>query len=132
MKDVGRMIGKLVPIALGVLLSLQVAAQPRGEGKPDPEKRLERLTEALSLTTDQQAEIRKVDAKFHESMKAMRESGKDREAMRPEAEKMRKEYDTDYKEILTAEQYEKFEELRKKRSKGERPQGQRPQGPPPR
>ncbi len=49
--------------------------QMQGRGGMDPERQLQMLTERLSLTSDQQAQVKTILAEQHQKMQALRESG---------------------------------------------------------
>lgn len=114
-------------LALGLFMAVDGWAQPREDRRePDPERRIENLTKVLSLSSDQASEIRDVESNFMENMKALKDKGLSREEMRPEVKKLRDAKDTEYKDILTEDQYTKFVELRDSREQ----KGSRNGGPP--
>ncbi len=96
-----------------VALSTSIAmAQPPQGKQPSAEERVEQLKESLDLSDEQTSKI----LELQENRK-MPERG-DREAMK----KMMEQEKSDMKEILTEEQYEKWEEMLSKQRPGGRPQ----------
>jgi Spy/CpxP family protein refolding chaperone len=98
-----------------------------GRGFGTPEERLKRLTEALTLTQEQQDKVKAIYAKNEETFKAAREKGRNMteeertkfgEAMRAQNEEIQA--------LLTPEQKEKYKNLRPQG--GRRGEG-RPGGP---
>ncbi|HUF89251.1 MAG TPA: hypothetical protein VMR66_04650 [Gemmatimonadota bacterium] len=107
-------IGRWTGIAAG-LVALAVASPAQaqdGSARPghDPEKRIERLTEALDLTDAQIAEIQAIFAEQVERRQELKASG-DREAMRAH---MRQTHER-MASVLTEEQREKLGTLREHR-----------------
>lgn len=109
---------------LALLLSLTFAqAQgPRGGGPADrtPEEIAERqtkaMTEHLELDEAQVTKIKEVNLAFAQKMKANRDQAdKEREAMRETAEGTRKEHAEALKNVLTEEQFQKWESAREGR-----------------
>ena len=103
---------------------------PRGGAPRDP---VAMLTSALSLTSDQQSEIKVIFDVWRLKMDAVMEdttlSSEDRMAKMKE---LRASMDAAIKAILTADQQKKFDELQKNRP--QRPGGRQhgpPPGPPP-
>lgn len=111
-------IGRWTGIAAGVMAlavaSPALAQEGRARHAPDPEKRIERLTEALDLTDAQAAEIRSIFAEQAEKRQELRTSG-DREAMRAH---MRETHER-MASVLTDAQREKLGTLHERR--GEKP-----------
>lgn len=123
-------IGRWTGIAAG-LMALAVASPALAQdasARPghDPEKRIERLTEALDLTDAQIAEIRSIFAEQAEKRQELKAGG-DREAMRAH---MRQTHER-MVSVLTEEQREKLGTLREHRDKkhekhdGDHPRHQR-------
>jgi len=107
-------IGRWTGIAAG-LVALAVASPALaqdGEARPrhDPEKRIERLAEALDLTDAQTTQIRSIFAEQADTRQELKESG-DREAMRAH---MRETHER-IASVLTEEQREKLGTLREHR-----------------
>jgi len=99
---------------------------PEGRGpKKSPEERAEmitkRMTKELALTPEQQTKVKAIVLK----------RAQERDAKIKEGKTLRDKVDTDFKLILTADQYKKYEqekaEMKKKR---EQKKGQRPPAPP--
>ena len=95
-----------------------------GRGFGTPEERLKRLTEALTLTQEQQDKVKAIFAKNEETFKAAREKGRNMteeertkfgEAMRAQNEEIQA--------LLTPEQKEKYKDMAQRRG-GDRPRGE--------
>lgn len=111
---------KLMMIAMAAIFTsvgANAMAQGPQEGQqreqPTVEQRVEQMKEQLELSDEQCAQIME-----YESNIKMPERG-DRDAMK----KMMEERDAKYKEILTEEQYTKFQKMQQQRrgQQGERP-----------
>ena len=94
--------------------------QRRGRGNMDPKEFAQRQTtqmkQSLNLTAEQLPKIEKLNLEYAEKMKVVRDqAGDDREVMRSKVMEMMKEKDGKLKEILTVEQWTKFEADRKER-----------------
>lgn len=113
-------------ILLALLISINTFAQ-RGSAKGDPEARATKmtahLTEALELSDEQATKIKAIHLKYGERIQALREQG-DRDKTRAAMQQMRADIDSEIKQVLTAEQAAKFEEMPKYR-KGKRGKGKR-------
>ena len=99
--------------------------QGRGNRDMDPkefaERQTSRMKESLELTAGQLPKVEKLNLEYAEKMKEARDqAGEDREAMRSKMMEMIKEKDAKLKEILTAEQWTKFEADRKERMQNRR------------
>ncbi len=110
------MFRKLLTFAITVILlsAINLYAQPKGgRGKGlDMEKRLEELTEKLSLTDDQAASIKTILEDMDSEMKVMFENGRpDRDKM----DELRTETGKKIMKILTEEQQVKYKELLEER-----------------
>lgn len=111
------------PILVMIIFTFDAFAQQgqggRGRGyNMDPKEMAERQTnqmkETLVLTADQLPKVEALNRKYAEKMKAARnEADGDRESMRSTMMAMGKEKDVELKNILTAEQYTKWEEWRR-------------------
>jgi Spy/CpxP family protein refolding chaperone len=100
-----------------VMFSLSTFAQPR----MSPQERVKALTERLSLTKDQAAQIEKIYIQAQDQMKKMNEDGKtDRTAMR----KMMEDTQTQVNNVLDDKQKVEFKKMQDERRKGM--QGQKP------
>lgn len=122
-------ISLLAAVAAGVLIALAPTvraedkpAKPAGErpaGGPRGGQRgdqLKKMAEELNLTADQKA-------KLQEALKAQAENRKDLKDATPEERRAamkeaREKMDAKFKEILTAEQYAKWEKLRQENRPG--------------
>ena len=100
-----------------------------GPGNFDPEemaqRQVDRLTEQLDLSKDQQKQVYDLNIENFENMQSMRgqrDGGGDFEAMREQMQKAREEQNNKMKAILTDEQWEKYEayqeEMRARRGQG--------------
>lgn len=100
----------------------------RGGFGGTPEERVKRLTDQLTLTTEQADKIKAIYTKYDEETKALREKGRD---ATPEERTKLREFTTKQQEevaaILTDEQKKKQQELRPGRGQGG-PGGQGGQG----
>ena len=107
--------GVITAIALGSLIAFSnlATAQEGKEGKKkggmSVEQQMERMTEALKLTDEQKP---KVEAVLKESAKK-REELRDvpQDERRDKAQAIREAQDKKMKEILTSEQYEKYQAM---------------------
>ncbi|HVY68998.1 MAG TPA: hypothetical protein VHH73_03680 [Verrucomicrobiae bacterium] len=88
-----------------------------------PEEQMKRLTEELKLNDDQAGKLKPI---FEEQRKAMAEMRKDtslaQEDRRKKMRELREASDTKIKAILTSEQFEKYEKLRRGQGGGRRRQ----------
>jgi protein CpxP len=100
---------------------------PEGRRGPNPEERLKRLTETLSLTTDQQSQIKGFMQAEKTKMDALRDdTSVEGEAKREKAMQIRKDTQTSIRGVLTADQQTKFDKMQAEmKTRGER------RGPPP-
>jgi hypothetical protein len=113
---------RFLHIALsGLLVALPLVASAgegrHGEGKRhhDPEARLERMTEHLNLTAEQQAELQPILEQQAESFRAMRErkeAGESREQLRADMHAQRDADTAEIEAILDEEQVAEFRERR--------------------
>ena len=89
----------------------QIALQQRGMGALMDEK----VIKVLKITSEQTEEIKTVNDGMREKIVArMRELGGDRDKMREEFAKVRKEIDEETLAVLTSDQKKKFEEMKGK------------------
>jgi periplasmic protein CpxP/Spy len=121
--------GCIAAITLGAMLmftSSAMAQAQQGRGQRGPDAQLERLTTELKLDDKQKARVKVV---LDETMKKMQElrgdSGQSPEDRRAKMQSIRQESGKKMKEILTAEQFKKYEELQAQRGGQGRPQGER-------
>lgn len=116
-------LGLLAALTLSGLVActLPAMAQDSGQGKRDGrmniERQLERMTTQLNLTPEQKPKVKAVleerNKKFQEKMPQLRDLPREERAekMRPITEETNKKL----KAILTADQYKKYEEMRRER-----------------
>lgn len=107
-------------IVLSLLLAMSVSfmnAQQRTP--PSAEERAknqtERLNNLLTLSDDQKTKIQTINLELAKKMDEQMGNRGDREAMRAKMQEMDTERTKKYKEVLTDEQFKKYEEDRKKR-----------------
>ncbi|MFA6564906.1 MAG: hypothetical protein WCV00_23575 [Verrucomicrobiia bacterium] len=133
-----RTVSKAVIVALACAASLGLAqaqtqpppppdgCPPPGVGPRDP---VAMLTTEMSLTSDQQTEIKAIFEVSHLKMEAvMEDTTLSKEAKMAKMKELRTSTDTAIRALLTADQQTKFDELQKKRQRGP---GGRHHGPPP-
>lgn len=100
---------------------------PPGGGPGMEARRLEMLTKRLSLTTDQQAQVKAILDDNQKQMQALRDdSSTSREEKRPKMMELRKATDEKIRAVLTDEQKTKFDamqaEMRDRMRQGPPPQ----------
>jgi hypothetical protein len=110
-------------LILALFMSLTALAQPQ---RMSPQERTDQLAKELGLTAEQKAKVLDVFTQQQKNMPKPGEGG-DFDAMREKMMKMREERNAKLKEILTKEQYAKYEKMAPPRRGG--PGG--PGGPPP-
>ncbi|MDR5591980.1 hypothetical protein [Christiangramia sp. SM2212] len=122
---------KLITVVF-LFLGISVFAQERGAARAEISQdematlRAKRLVMQLDLNTDQEEKLKKLFAKRIEANKELKEEiQKNKDADRAEKAEMRKErmemneeQKAELREILTEEQYIKWEQLQEKRRKG--------------
>jgi Spy/CpxP family protein refolding chaperone len=87
-------------------------------GFPTIEQQMERMTEALTLTDDQKPKVKAVLEETSKKRQAIfTDSSLDRSAMREKMQPINDEQKKKMKEILTADQFKKYEELQQQRGK---------------
>jgi Spy/CpxP family protein refolding chaperone len=116
----------LITLAICLISTILVANAFSFEGRrgPDPEKMVSHLTQELALSEDQANQIRLIlEAQAEKRQKLFSESssGGDRRAMREQMRAIHKETDRQIESILTPEQIEQFQDLRKKMRGKKRP-----------
>ena len=90
-------------------------AQPGRDGDPyeRAERQTERMKEHLGLSDEQTEQVSEINIAAAEKMQEARESANgDREAMRSKMMTIRQETNTSLKEVLSEEQWTKFEAIR--------------------
>lgn len=104
----------------------------RSMTEDDVKARVDKLGESLDLNKDQIAKLKDYEVKaFKQGQIDRQKMEGDREAMRSYMMEQRKLRDAEYKEVLTEEQYKKYQEqmeLRRQNYQKQRPEGQNPQG----
>jgi len=109
------------------------AAPPPGEMRhrgPDAERELAQLTQALSLTGDQQAQVKTILAERRQKMEALRSS--DAQPTREQMESVRKDSDAKISALLNDDQKAKFTAWQQQRMERRRgPGGDQPPPPAP-
>src|SRR5262249_34278043 len=129
-----------VVLTLGGLVAClnYATAQDSKEGKAPPpggkrnmpsvQERLDKMSEELKLTDDQKPKVKAVMEDAGKKMQEIRsDSSLDRDKRREKFEEMRKEETKKMKEILTPDQYTKWEKMREQMRPGRGPGG--PGGP---
>jgi Spy/CpxP family protein refolding chaperone len=116
----------LITLAICLISAILVVNAFSFEGRrgPDPEKMLSHLTEELALSDEQANQIRPIlEAQAEKQRKLFSESssGGDRRAMREQMKGIHEETDRQIESILTPEQIEQFQELRKRMRGKKRP-----------
>ncbi|MCB7481489.1 hypothetical protein [Christiangramia sediminis] len=110
--------------AIFLLLSITVFAQEKESRRADISEdematlRAKRLAMQLDLNVEQQEKLKLFFAKRMESNKELRQ---ERQKMREERMEMTEKQKAELREILTEEQYLKWEQLQEKRRKGRQP-----------
>jgi len=90
-----------------------------GKGMRSPDQMLERYTEQLSLTDEQKPKVKAVLEDTQKKMQeAMSGGGGDRTQMREKMQPVMEAQNKKMKEILTADQYKKYQEMNDKMKKG--------------
>jgi len=106
------------------ILSLSTFAQPQ---RLSPQERVKALTERLSLTKDQAAQIEQIYVKAQDQMKQMNTDGKsDRSSMR----KMMQDTQTQVTNVLDDKQKVEFQKMQDERKKGMQKSGDKPDSKP--
>ena len=118
----------LAALAAGALIALTpgLRAQDkpeRPEGGPragqrggDAKERLAKISEELKLTSDQKTKVEAAMKEQAETMRGLRDATQ--EERREKMQAARKAFEGKMKEILTAEQYTKWEKIRQERGPG--------------
>ena len=106
-----------------MLISVIGISQPR-QGNMTPEamakRQTEQIKEAVKLNEKQEKQIYEVNLETSKKMQAMREKmgGGGFEGMRDQMTELRADQDKKMKEILTADQWDKYEKFRAERRAG--------------
>jgi len=117
MKKIGLML-----TALLMVCGVAMAQGPRGDRNMDPKQRAQQMTEQMvkdySLTDAQKEKVQALNLDMSQKMSEIK--GDDRDARRTQMQKIRDDYQTKLKGVLTDEQYKKFEKAEKERPRGPR------------
>ena len=108
-------------LVLGSLLALSnicMAQDEKGERKKGPsvQMRLDRMTEELKLTDEQKPKVKAVLEETQKKMQELRDVP--REERRDKLTAIRENEDKKLKEILTSDQYSKWEKMREEMRRG--------------
>ena len=100
-------------VACATLASAQDSTAPKGRRGPSPQQQVERMSTELNLTADQKT---KVTSLLEDQAKKAREMRQDtslsQEDRRDKMRSMREETDKKLKDILTPDQYQKWQKMR--------------------
>jgi periplasmic protein CpxP/Spy len=112
----------LASLALGILLACTMVASAqntnanangRGERRMTPQQRIDRMSTELKLTDDQKTKVSALFKANAEKRKELRDdTSLSREDRREKNQALMKEENKKLKEILTPEQFEKWEKMR--------------------
>ena len=103
----------------------------RGGMRMDPNRQLERLTQVLSLTADQQSQIKPLLVDRQQKMQALMQNGSlSQEDRRAQAHTISEGTNNSIKALLTDDQKQKFDAMQSNMRRGG-PGGRGPGGPPP-
>jgi periplasmic protein CpxP/Spy len=105
--------------------------QMQGRGGMNPERQLQMLSERLSLTSDQQAQVKTILAEQREKMEALRQSNSGAPPDRAQMKAIRDESDGKISALLNDDQKTKFAEWQKERDARMAQRGGAPPPPPP-
>jgi protein CpxP len=87
-----------------------------GEGRMNPSKRTQMLTQRLNLTKDQQSKVKEIFTAQQKQMQSlMQDQSGSREDKRAKFEQMRSETDSQIRAVLTGDQQQKFDAMQKER-----------------
>ena len=123
---------KLFVLCIMFLATVTFATAQQGQGQGQrqqmtPEERAkaqtERLEKLLTLKADQKTKVQAIELEYaKESSKIRQDNQGNREAMREAMQKLNTKRDAKYKEVLTADQFKKYQEDIEQRQR-ERGQG---------
>jgi periplasmic protein CpxP/Spy len=110
-------------VACSTLVTAQDASsapeKKGGKGRFTPEQQLERMTTQLSLTDEQKPKVKAVLENTAKKRKdIMGDTSMDRQQMREKMQPVMEDQNKKMKEILTADQYKKYQEMNEKMKKG--------------
>jgi periplasmic protein CpxP/Spy len=135
----GLLMAAILVVSCGALWAqndAQSQSPMRGRGG-NPERELQQLTQVLSLTPDQQTQVKSLLAERRQKMEALRNSNSDASSQatpsrREQMESVRNETDTKITALLNDDQKTKFAEWQQQRkARMEQRQGGGPGGAPP-
>ena len=122
----------VVSIMLLVTVSFAIAQQGQGQRQQmTPEERAktetERLEKLLSLTAAQKTKVQAIELEIGKEMSALRQNSQgNRDSMREAMQKLNAKRETKYKEVLTADQFKKYQADNEQRQRERGQGGQRP------
>jgi protein CpxP len=100
----------VVALCGATLCSVPMMAQGGGGGgRMTPEMRVAAIDKAVTLTDDQKTKVMAIYAADTQKMTDLRNSGEDRETMRPKMMAMRADENKQIKDLLTDDQKPKFD-----------------------
>ncbi len=109
-------------VACSNMASAQDAGKDAKKGKrgmPSIEQQMERLDKEVTLTDAQKPKVKAVLEEYGKKRQALfTDAGADRQAAREKMKTLTEEQNKKMKEILTADQYKKYEEMMQHRTKG--------------
>ncbi len=110
-----------------LFVNVSVYAQGRGQrmGPPNAEQRaknLDELAAKLELTAEQKTKVSEVEETLFAEIQKVRKEG-DRESMREKMRGLRDNHAAAMKEILSEEQFKKWEEIQKEKRQNRKPRG---------
>jgi Spy/CpxP family protein refolding chaperone len=123
-------LGGLLAVASAGMAQDQKAGQDAKKGRQNVEQRLNTMAEELKLTAEQKTKVKALLEDQAKKMEAMRGEMQNlsQEERRAKMQTNREEMNKKMKEILTADQYTKYEaqraEMRKKGGEGKKQQGE--------
>ncbi|MDA3929902.1 MAG: hypothetical protein PF541_13200 [Prolixibacteraceae bacterium] len=113
---------KSIFLVLGIVISMLSVAQGPGGQRPnfDPDEMVKRQTdemvENLGLSDEQAIQVKALNEKYGKKMgEAFQNAGEDRSSMRETMQTIRKEKDAELMDVLTEEQFTKYQDIEKKR-----------------
>ena len=115
----------MAALALGGLMACSTLVTAQDAPKDAPkggkkgftvEQQMDRLTDLLTLTDEQQPKVKAVLEGQQKKMPAIREES-DQDTRRTKMQDLRKETETKMKAILTDEQFKKYQEMSQRRGK---------------
>lgn len=105
----------------------------RGQGQPmTADQRLQRMSQQLNLSADQQQQIKPILENESKQMQALREdTSLSQDDRRSRMMQIRQQSASQIKPILNADQQKQFDEMMNRQGRGRGPGGPPPQGQPP-